>query len=64
MLVLSRKRHQRVIISDNICVEVVEIRSDKVRLGFSAPDETSIHREEIWLKIKKRAAEGGDDGNV
>jgi hypothetical protein len=32
-------------------VVVVEIRGDKVRLGFEgAPDFIPIHRDEVWLK--------------
>lgn len=32
MLVLSRKSHQRIMISDDVTITVVEIRGDKVRL--------------------------------
>ncbi len=39
MLVLSRKKGESVIISDNIVVVVVDIRGDKVRLGIEAPKD-------------------------
>jgi carbon storage regulator CsrA len=33
-------------------VVVVDIRGDKVRLGFEgAPDFIPIHRDEVWLQI-------------
>lgn len=51
MLVLSRKAFEDVIINDQITVHVVEIRGDKVRLGFNAPKEVSIHRKEVWVAI-------------
>jgi carbon storage regulator len=47
MLVLSRKHSQSVVIGDDIEVMVVDIRGDKVRLGFKAPEWTPVHRKEI-----------------
>jgi carbon storage regulator len=52
MLVLSRKIGEHVIIGDSIRVTVVSIRGDKVRLGFTAPDEVTVHREEVYRKIR------------
>lgn len=47
MLVLSRKQNERVVIDDKIVVVVVEIRGDKVRLGFEAPRDITIDRQEV-----------------
>ena len=57
MLVLSRKENQRIVISDNIVVTILDIRGDSVRLGIEAPKEVTIHRREIHEKIQ--AAEEG-----
>lgn len=66
MLVLSRKRDEKIIIGDNIEIVVVEIRGDKVRLGISAPDEVPVHRQEVYERIKAgepiKRKEGGGDG--
>ena len=51
MLVLSRKKDQRIIIGDNIEVTVVEIRGDRVKLGFVGPQEVPIHREEVYRRL-------------
>ena len=51
MLVLTRKEHEVVVINDNITVTVVEVRGNKVLLGFEAPKGVSIHRQEIWLEM-------------
>lgn len=48
MLVLSRKKNQSIVIDNNIVVTIVEIRGDKVRLGIVAPQEVTVHREEVW----------------
>ena len=57
MLVLSRKKDQSIIINDNIVVTIVDIRGDKVRLGFDAPKEVPIHRREVYDAIKRSEAE-------
>lgn len=56
MLVLSRKTGERIQIGDEINVTVVEIRGSKVRLGFTAPNEVPIHREEVYLRVKNEPA--------
>lgn len=53
MLVLSRKKNESIIIRDDIIVTVVEVRGDKVRLGIDAPKEVTVHRREIYDKIKE-----------
>jgi carbon storage regulator len=52
MLVLSRKSGQEVVIGDNIRLTVVAIRGNQVRLGFTAPPEVSIQREELCQKAE------------
>jgi cytosine deaminase len=48
MLVLARSRDQSVIIGRQIEVRVVDIRGDKVRLGFVAPEEIEVDRKEVF----------------
>lgn len=52
MLVLNRKRSQRIIINDDITVVILGINDDEVRVGVEAPDDVSIHRAEIYHKIE------------
>ena len=52
MLVLSRKRGERIVIGPNIELSVVDIRGNKVRLAFDAPRDVSIHRQEIYRRIQ------------
>ncbi|EFH85134.1 carbon storage regulator [Ktedonobacter racemifer] len=50
MLVLRRKEGERILISGNILVEVLEVHEGKVKLGITAPPEVDIVREEIVLR--------------
>jgi carbon storage regulator len=52
MLVLCRKRGERVLIGPNIELTVVDIRGNKVRLAVDAPRDVSIHRREIYRRIQ------------
>lgn len=52
MLILSRHRDERVVVGDDVVVTVVDIRGDKVRLGFLAPDEVSVHRDEVFDQVR------------
>ncbi len=54
MLVLSRKKDEKIMIGDSISIMVVEIRGDKVRLGIEAPREISVHRSEVYEAIKRQ----------
>ena len=58
MLVLSRQRNEEIVIGDdpsinnNIVIRVVDIISNKVRLGIEAPQSIPIHRKEVWEAIQ------------
>ena len=58
MLVLSRKKDEKIIIGDKITIMVIEIRGDKVRLGIDAPKDITVHRQEVYEAIKKEQEEG------
>jgi carbon storage regulator len=58
MLVLSRKRQESVVVvgSDGVeailKVTVLEIRGNKVRLGFEVDAAVPVHRLEVWERIR------------
>ena len=56
MLVLSRRTDECVWIGRSIQVKVLEIQNGRVKLGFSAPADVPVQREEI-----RRRAEGQDN---
>ena len=51
MLVLTRKAGEQIRINDNVVVTVVKFNSERVWLGFDAPSDVSIHRDEVYQKI-------------
>lgn len=57
MLVLSRKECESIIIGDNIKVTILKIEGNNIRLGFEAPKDIAIHREEVFNRIAKEKDE-------
>ena len=55
MLVLSRKKGERIQIGDTISVTVLDVRGGKVRLGIDGPASVPIHREEVHRRICQEA---------
>ena len=62
MLVLSRLRGEQIVIGESVTVTVLEIRGDKVRLGFSGPSDVPIHRQEVYDRLQaERQGQGAGD---
>jgi carbon storage regulator len=53
MLVLTRKVGERILIGDNIVVQVVEFNRGSVKLGIEAPETVSIFRYEVYERIQE-----------
>jgi carbon storage regulator len=56
MLVLSRKRGERIVLADTVVVTVLEVKRGTVRLGIEAPPRVRIVREEIRNRPPRRSA--------
>lgn len=56
MLILTRRVGESIKISDSIDVTILGVKSGQVRIGINAPKDVSIHREEIYEKIKREEA--------
>lgn len=51
MLVLSRRKGEKININHDIEIYLLEINGNQVKLGIKAPPEISVHRNEIYKKI-------------
>lgn len=47
MLVLSRKKDEKIVIGGNIIITIVDLIGEKVCIGIDAPADVSIHRKEV-----------------
>ena len=56
MLILTRRPTQAVTIGSKVTVKVLEIRGNRVRIGVSAPRETTVLRVESIKKARSRRA--------
>lgn len=55
MLVLKRLQDQSIVIDDNIIITLLEVHSGAAKIGFEAPRDIAVHRQEIRRKnLKKR----------
>lgn len=53
MLVLSRKKNEKIVINESIVITIVDVRGDRVRIGIDAPRDVPIHREEVHKAIEQ-----------
>ena len=56
MLVLTRHANQSIMIGEDVVITVLEVRGDQVRLGIRAPRSVDVHREEIFVALRRKAA--------
>lgn len=57
MLILTRRAGETILIGKDITVTVLGVKGNQVRIGVNAPKEYGIHREEVWVEIKKQEEE-------
>lgn len=60
MLILTRRVGESIMIGEEVVVTVLGVKGNQVRIGVNAPKEVSVHREEIYERIKR---EGDDDSH-
>ena len=53
MLIITRKLGEKITIDDDTVVTLLEIRDNQVRLGIDAPRHISIHRQEVYDRIRE-----------
>ncbi len=53
MLILTRKLGEQITIGDDITIKLLEVKGTQVKLGIEAPQDISIHRKEIYDRIRE-----------
>jgi carbon storage regulator len=61
MLILTRRIDESIIIGDDITITVLGVKGNQVRLGVNAPKTVSVHREEIYHRIKQEQTTGDNE---
>lgn len=69
MLILTRRVGETVMIGNDVTVTVLGVKGNQVRIGVNAPKDVSVHREEIYERIKRegepdRSAQASDAETV
>ena len=59
MLILTRRPQETVIIGNDVTVTVLGIRGNQVRIGVNAPKNVTVHREEVFERIKAEQRRDG-----
>ena len=59
MLIVTRRPGEKVMIGDEVVVEVLEVSGQSVRIGIAAPRAIPVYREEIWDAVKQETRTAG-----
>ncbi|MDI9094345.1 carbon storage regulator CsrA [Providencia rettgeri] len=51
MLILTRRINEEVMIGDDIKIKILGVKGNQVRIGVAAPEDVSVHREEIYQRV-------------
>lgn len=53
MLILTRRTGESVMIGDDITITVLGVRHGQVRIGITAPKNVTVHREEVYERLRR-----------
>jgi carbon storage regulator len=58
MLIVTRRVGETVMIGCDVTVTVVGVRGCQVRVGINAPKDVTVHRKEIYERIRREQHPG------
>ncbi|WP_444895508.1 carbon storage regulator CsrA [Microbulbifer sp. SSSA005] len=53
MLILKRRTGENLRIGANVSITVLEVKGNQVKIGIRAPKSLPVHREEIYIRLRK-----------
>ena len=56
MLIITRRPGEKIMVGDEVVVEVIEVSGSSVRIGIAAPKSIPVYREEIWTAVRAENA--------
>ena len=59
MLIITRRPGEKIMLGDDVVIEVIEVSGSSVRVGIAAPKSLPVYREEIWKSVKDEQASAG-----
>jgi carbon storage regulator len=66
MLIITRRPGEKLMIGDDVVIEVMEVSGSSVRIGIAAPKSIPVYREEIYsaVKAENTAAAAAEPGQL
>ena len=52
MLILTRRVGETVMVGNDVTVTIVGVRGCQVRIGINAPKDVTVHRKEIYERMR------------
>ena len=60
MLIITRRPGEKIMLGDDVVVEIIEVSGSSVRIGIDAPRSLRVFREEIWRAVRDENAAAAD----
>lgn len=64
MLILTRRRGQRIMIGDTVSVKVLRAHDDHVTIGIAAPSGIPVHRQEVYDRLRATEVSGNQPSHA
>ena len=64
MLIITRRAGERIMVGDDVVVEIMEIVGNSVRIGIRAPRSVPVYREEIYTAVRDENRAAADAASV
>lgn len=61
MLIITRRPGEKIMLGDDVVIEVIEASGSSVRIGIDAPKSIPVYREEIWQAVRDENAAAASD---